>query len=261
MMFPENEPLDSPPIRYSNLDLDLVDVELDEPQRQTPCEAITNCCQFHPNARRTENFSLFRTIKIFALGTLGVSLILMAAITIPPLLHRNSMKTPLNSQRESIDHINQVIQFEEPSPIKPSNISYEGHLICGSSITSNTNDSQIYAFPSCFDVLLPEDHLGMKGNWYNFLGNGSCVTLSTCNPKTDFDTTIRVYTDTPMTLSEDFTCKAANDDTNDKCPLGQELSTVSFPTQFREFYYVLVGGFDHQMGTYTLSMECEECKI
>ena len=89
------------------------------------------------------------------------------------------------------------------------------------------------------------------GVWYTFPGDGSCVTLSTCNSGTSYDTKITVYEGSCGTL----TCVAGNDD-DFSCGNSIFNSTVNFSTNVGSEYFVLVHGWSSNTGDFELSMEC-----
>ena len=73
------------------------------------------------------------------------------------------------------------------------------------------------------------------GVWYSFVGTGDGVVVTTCNPATNYDTKIRVYTGSCGAL----VCVAGNDDD----PCGALRSRVSFVSNLGVTYYILVHGF------------------
>jgi len=89
------------------------------------------------------------------------------------------------------------------------------------------------------------------GVWYTFPGDGNCVTLSTCNAGTSYDTKLTVYEGTCGTL----TCVAGNDD-DFSCGNSIFNSTVDIKTNIGSEYYVLVHGWSANTGDFELSMEC-----
>jgi hypothetical protein len=87
--------------------------------------------------------------------------------------------------------------------------------------------------------------------WHKFTGDGSTVTLSTCNASTNYDTKIGVFSGSCGTL----TCVTANDD-DGICGFSTLRSSVTFATSVGVQYYVLVTGFNTASGNYGLSMTC-----
>jgi len=77
--------------------------------------------------------------------------------------------------------------------------------------------------------------IARRGNWYEIDGNGRWITLSTCNPETDFATEIEVY----LSCNEDMAdgCVAHNHD-NGCSP----HTVISFPAYKDEHYYIFVTG-------------------
>ena len=83
--------------------------------------------------------------------------------------------------------------------------------------------------------------------WYTLNApEGNQITISTCDPNSNFDTFLSVYTGECGAL----TCVAYNDDA---CNL---RSTVTFIAGAGETYLIRVGGFSSQSGTYGLSVNC-----
>ncbi|MCG8408388.1 MAG: S8/S53 family peptidase [Phycisphaerales bacterium] len=94
-----------------------------------------------------------------------------------------------------------------------------------------------------------------RGLWYIVTGTGNVMTATTCSPITDFDTMISVYCD-----CQNPVCVAGNNDDNagpPECDLfGQNLkSTVSWCTVAGQPYFLLVGGFQNEAGTFELFID------
>jgi hypothetical protein len=139
--------------------------------------------------------------------------------------------------------------------------------------------------------LLPEDEsiveiklcgkavdFGFGGHWYSVVGTGLNLTASTCNPGTDFDTQLSVFTGSCTSL----VCVDGNDDigggegkgkgfpaedfvdgeeqltvvpaqaTEDQCGA---LSIVSWKLEAGQAYYVFIHGYNGNIGTYVLSID------
>lgn len=126
------------------------------------------------------------------------------------------------------------------------------NLICATPPTSNdncTNATVINSIPytspvlnnfgSTDDIPAFTSNCGtMSSNvWYRFTGTGTTVTVSTCNPGTNFDTEIRIYTGGCAAFTAEETC---NDD-DISCGLGGLYSTTSFCAEFGVDYYISVG--------------------
>ncbi|MCL4306340.1 proprotein convertase P-domain-containing protein [bacterium] len=89
---------------------------------------------------------------------------------------------------------------------------------------------------------------GLNGGvWYKVVGNGNTFTASTCEPCTDFDTKLRVFT----CGCDLHTCVAGNDD-DFSCTLNSLRSTVSWATDAGATYYILVHGFSTNAGRFGL---------
>lgn len=97
-----------------------------------------------------------------------------------------------------------------------------------------------------------------KGVWYQIIGNGSMVTLSTCGEQTNYDTWLGVYKGSCAAL----TCVVENDDLANPCIFAQNIvaskaSEVSFIAETDVIYYILIGGTQLKTGNFTLGVFCE----
>lgn len=86
--------------------------------------------------------------------------------------------------------------------------------------------------------------------WYRFIGTGDTIELSTCNPGSDFDTKIRVYSGTCAAL----VCVGGNDDST--CSFSGLRSRVTFNSLAGVEYQILMHGFGSSQGNYELSLIC-----
>jgi len=96
------------------------------------------------------------------------------------------------------------------------------------------------------------------GVWYKILGNGTRMTVTTCDPYTDFDTRLSVYHNTCDTLQ----CVAANDNFN--IPVCGMTSLVNWCANTGETYYILVhGAFWYEVGHFKIGYWHDEtlCNI
>ena len=118
-------------------------------------------------------------------------------------------------------------------------------IVCGQSISGSTLSAAPDLAPSCngFDV-------GTGGGvWYRFVGTGGFVTASLCNPGTDYDSKLHVFTGGCTNL----VCETADDDGCDSPTLA---STVTFCTVQGQEYFFLVTGFLSATGNFVLTMDC-----
>ncbi len=122
---------------------------------------------------------------------------------------------------------------------------------CGQVVSGSTVNASNDVAPFCGT----SDGTG-GGLWYSFIGDGSCVTLSTCNPGTNYDTKLRVYTGS----CDDLICEAGDDD-DPGCGLSSLRSTVTFVSMDGTEYFVLVHGFGSSEGLFELSMTCSDPQI
>lgn len=105
----------------------------------------------------------------------------------------------------------------------PSDNATSGFAVCGS---SSSTGGQIW-----YTLYTPEENQ---------------VTISTCDPNSNFDTYLRVYTGECGA----FTCVAYNDDA---CSLKSTVTFISVPG---ETYHIRVGGFSSASGTFGLVTSC-----
>ncbi len=114
------------------------------------------------------------------------------------------------------------------------------NINCGQTITGSTAcGATPDAVATCVTTLNTAN-----GVWYQFVGDGSPVTLSLCG--SSYDTKIGVFTGTCAAL----VCVTGNDDF---CGL---QSQVTFNTNAGFTYYILVTGFGTATGNFTLTRTC-----
>jgi hypothetical protein len=89
------------------------------------------------------------------------------------------------------------------------------------------------------------------GVWYAFTGTGDFIGLTTCNPGTDYDTKLSVFTGSCGGL----VCVDGDDD-DSSCSFSIRRSTVAFLSTLGETYYILVHGFSSETGSFELSLNC-----
>lgn len=116
-------------------------------------------------------------------------------------------------------------------------------ITCGASIQGNTQLGIYSPAPWCGAA-----DVTTKGVWYGFIGDGSEVTLSTCG-QAAYDSKISVFSGTCV----DLHCVAGNDD---GAGCAANTSYVTFPTSMGTNYFVMVHGYEQNMGEFTLSMTC-----
>ena len=103
------------------------------------------------------------------------------------------------------------------------------------------------------------------GVWYQFVGTGDEIILTTCNPGTDYDTKIGVFTSPDCTA---LTCVGGNDDqpfgtgTDPACVVSEtgsssnRASTVEFTSAAGTTYYIYVTGFSTNSGNFEMTLTC-----
>lgn len=123
------------------------------------------------------------------------------------------------------------------------------------SVTSGTTlGASVDTFaPDCLDSLGFPVFVTAPGVWYQVIGTGNTMSVSTCSPATDYDTQLTVYCGCCDTLA----CVRANDDDSGalpSCDLGglNRKSTVNFCSQLGTPYLILVHGYNLEDGNFEL---------
>lgn len=124
-----------------------------------------------------------------------------------------------------------------------------GSLTPGTNIFATDNDP-----PLCGTVM---DSMS-GGLWFSLMGNGMTLTASTCNPGTDFDTQLSVYTGDCGVL----TCIDGNDDQpgplDEACDVlnifENRASTVEWSSEDGVIYFIYVSGWGTKTGFFELSV-------
>jgi hypothetical protein len=89
------------------------------------------------------------------------------------------------------------------------------------------------------------------GVWYQLVGTGGPVEVTTCNAGSNYDTKLSVYTGACGAL----TCVDGDDD-DFTCSFSGLRSTVAFNSTPGQIYYILVHGFGSSTGNFELSVDC-----
>ena len=150
-------------------------------------------------------------------------------------------------------------EYAPPPPPVTNDVCADAILMsCGETVFGSTLDATGTGQPTAFCGTTP----GSFGTWYRFVGTGEIVTVSTCNPGTDFDTKLNVYSGSCGSL----VCVGGNDDTTDpSCQLPpnnfNRKSRVIFTSTAGTTYYFLVTGFSTARGNYELSVSCAPAVI
>lgn len=115
---------------------------------------------------------------------------------------------------------------------------------CNESVSGSTLEATGDNAPFC------ETGIQAPGVWFTFTGLGDPLQLSTCEDF-DYDTRMNVYRGT----CDGLVCVGGNDDTEgvDVC------STVFLVPEPAATYYVLVQGYDGQVGNFALELACQAC--
>lgn len=124
-------------------------------------------------------------------------------------------------------------------------------VVCGSSYSGNTECATTDALSYCG---VPGGNA--NGVWYSFVGDGSFVTMNTCDAGTNYDTKLHVFEGSCGNL----TCVTGNDDyfsTPYSCSVSGLRSIVEFCSEVGKTYYVLVSGYSSfSSGDYVLNVSC-----
>ena len=118
-------------------------------------------------------------------------------------------------------------------------------IACGQTLTGSTLNATPDAAPSCNGFTVGTG----GGVWYKYIGTGGFVTLSLCDPATNYDSKIHVYEGSCTNLL----CVTADDD---NCTSPGLASTVTFCTTVGTPYFVLVNGFSAATGNFALTADC-----
>ncbi len=113
---------------------------------------------------------------------------------------------------------------------------------CGDTVRSSTTSQN-----SAPDLICNISHLA-NGLWYELVGTGGIVTVSTISNYTDYDTRLAIFRadcDEPICVTE-------NDD------FGTLQSSISFGTAKDTSYYIYVNGFDMSAGEFELTVNCAD---
>ena len=121
-------------------------------------------------------------------------------------------------------------------------------LECGIAYTGSTdgvdNDNVAAGTTSC------QSSFGTGGqHWYAFsVSTSQTIQLSTISAYTDFDTKLHVFSAASFSACGALNCITSNDDSN-----GTMQSLVTFSATPNMVYFVRVGGFSNQEGSYELT--------
>jgi subtilisin-like proprotein convertase family protein len=128
-------------------------------------------------------------------------------------------------------------------------------ISCGPNVSGTTVGTTPDVAPTCVTT----DGTG-GGVWYTYTGDDNVVTINSCNPGTNFDTKIRVYSGSCGSL----TCVTGQDDqgatscssTGGSFSSPGLTSKVTWAAFAGTQYYILVHGFGTAEGNYELSVSC-----
>jgi hypothetical protein len=115
---------------------------------------------------------------------------------------------------------------------------------CGDTVYGSTVGAPFPAVPTCGTSNTT------SGVWYRLIGTGGPIEVNTCDPASNYDTKITVFSGPCGNLS----CVGGNDDA--ACPYGNLLSRVNFNSVAGQVYHILVHGFSSQTGNFGLNVIC-----
>lgn len=141
-----------------------------------------------------------------------------------------------------------------PQPLPANDMCADAEAM---SIGATVSGYTISANPETLGTCGTSDGTG-GAVWYSVIGDGTTLTATTCNPGTDFDTKLRVFTDGCATL----TCVGGNDDQAgtfdvacDSTGTGfNRASTFSWCSTPGVEYLILVHGFSTAEGNYEMTV-------
>lgn len=117
-------------------------------------------------------------------------------------------------------------------------------IACNQSLSGSTLEATFDPLPPC------GTGIQAPGVWYTFTGISDPVVISTCE-SFDYDTRINVF----VGACGQLVCVDGNDDT----PGVGTCSTVNFVPDPEEQYYILVQGYDGEVGNFMLELVCQTC--
>ncbi|WP_197076820.1 reprolysin-like metallopeptidase [Hymenobacter terrenus] len=120
-------------------------------------------------------------------------------------------------------------------------------LLCGQTVTGTNLGATTFDDPtaSCLSLMVEG-----AGVFYTITGTGTAITLTTCNPATNFDTQLFVY----RGACNAYVCNGSNDD--DATCSSRSRSTLTFNSVLGTVYRVFVNGYDNASGNFTLTATC-----
>ena len=118
-------------------------------------------------------------------------------------------------------------------------------IACGQTLPGTTIGADAVGDPtgSC------TESVDGAGVFFSLLGTGNAITVSTCNPGTNYDSKLFVYTGT----CGSFVCVGGNDD-GPTC--ASTASTVTFASVVGTRYLIFVSGYAGSTGPFALSATC-----
>lgn len=118
-------------------------------------------------------------------------------------------------------------------------------ISCGDVVSGSTEGASSESLPFCGTSLS-----SAPGVWYELMGTGGQIEVTTCNAGTNYDTKLGVFSGSCGSLS----CVGGDDD--DSCPFSSLRSRVVFSSSAGETYYIYVTGFGSNSGDFELSVTC-----
>ena len=122
-------------------------------------------------------------------------------------------------------------------------------LSCGQSVTGTTLLATSTGDPALNSTC--GESVDSGGVFYDIVGTGSPITVSTCDAATDYDTKLFVYSGGCGV----YTCEGGNDDAS-TCTNNSTASEVNFRTTLGQHYLVFVSGYGNNAGNFLLTATC-----
>lgn len=113
----------------------------------------------------------------------------------------------------------------------------------GDLVTGTTVGASVFDGPICVTAASTGG-----AHWYEFVGTGDQIIVTTCEVQSNFDTKLFVYTG----ACGAYTCVTGNDDS--ACGFSGLRSTVQFASVLGTTYYIAVSGFGAGEGSYGMSL-------
>ena len=164
------------------------------------------------------------------------------------------MQTVLNNSPRRASLTNSPVLSGMPIPelVLPANdlCSQAVSISCGENVKGTTDNATNKGVFTGLDGRICSGESATQGVWYEFIGTGDQILVSTTEPGTDYDATIHIFTGE----CNDLECIGAYDDDSP-----QSLNTGSdiiFLSQSGVSYFIYISGKQGETGNFQLSIDC-----